>query len=166
VTNAIIALLSWSIRLVEASAPRAAPPRHANGLRTSCLSPQQVPERYRSPAPSNCRRWPKTGSRRSPRSAIPKRRNTVSDGSAFGEPETTSGPPSVAMTRASSGEPNQKIPIVSPAAKAAPSSLHRLRSSGGTDFGAKIASGVCACVQTMIGSAMARSRQPVAMRSI
>ena len=75
-------------------------------------------------------------------------------------------PPSVAMTRASSGEPNQKIPIVSPAAKAAPSSLHRLRSSGGTDFGAKIASGVCACVQTMMGSAMARSRQPVAMRSI
>ena len=75
-------------------------------------------------------------------------------------------PPSVAMTRASSGEPNQKIPIVSPAAKAAPSSLHRLRSSGATDFGAKIASDVCACVQTMIGSAMGRSRQPVAMRSI
>ena len=33
-------------------------------------------------------------------------------------------------------------------------------------FGARIASGVCACVQTINGGAMAFSRQPVQMRSI
>jgi hypothetical protein len=33
-------------------------------------------------------------------------------------------------------------------------------------FGARIASGVCACVQTMSGSATSLRRQPVAMRAI
>src|SRR4051794_5260602 len=61
---------------------------------------------------------------------------------------------------------HQKIPIVRPADKTEPSSSHRRSSLAEIDFGAKIASGVCACVQTMIGSAMARSRQPVAIRSI
>ena len=45
-------------------------------------------------------------------------------------------------------------------------SSHRRSSLQEIDFERKIASGICACVQTMIGLAMARSRQPVAIRSI
>src|SRR3954464_2522149 len=59
-----------------------------------------------------------------------------------------------------------ETPMASPAASAAPSSSHRARSSLPITLGAKIASGVWAWVQTMIGSATARSRHPVAIRSI
>ena len=60
----------------------------------------------------------------------------------------------------------QKIPIAIPAASAAPSSSQRPRSSAPIVFGARMASGVWAWVQTMSGSATARSRQPMQMRSI
>lgn len=62
--------------------------------------------------------------------------------------------------------PVQKTPMANPAASAAPSSSHRPRSSLLITLGAKNASGVWAWVQTTIGSATARSRHPVAIRSI
>ena len=48
----------------------------------------------------------------------------------------------------------------------APSSRQRASSSGAICFGARIASGVCACVLTISAGATAFSRQPVQMRSI
>ena len=47
----------------------------------------------------------------------------------------------------------------------APSSSQRAISGAAIVLGARIASGVWAWVQTMSGSATARSRQPVAMRA-
>ena len=47
---------------------------------------------------------------------------------------------------------------------AAPRSRQRSSSAGAMVLGARIASAVCARVQTMSGSAAGRSRQPVAMR--
>jgi len=55
---------------------------------------------------------------------------------------------------------------VSPAARAAPSSAQRARSSGPICFVRRICSGVCAWVHTISASATCFRRQPVAMRSI
>src|SRR5271170_5757938 len=60
----------------------------------------------------------------------------------------------------------QKIPNAIPEANDAPSSSHGFNSRSGICFGLRISSGVCACVQMMMGSAIGLSRQPVAMRSI
>ena len=52
-----------------------------------------------------------------------------------------------------------------PAASVAPSVRHRSRSLAEMVFGARIASGVWACVQMIKGSATALKRQPVAIRA-
>ncbi len=66
------------------------------------------------------------------------------------------------LSRAAS--PRQKIPAASPAASAAPRSRAVARSCSGTVFIARICSGVCAPLRTIVGGATSFSRSPVAMR--
>jgi hypothetical protein len=60
----------------------------------------------------------------------------------------------------------QKMPAAKPAARVSPRSRQRSRSAAGMIFGARIASGVCARVRTINGSATVRRRHPVVMRAI
>ena len=57
------------------------------------------------------------------------------------------------------------LPAAKPAASPAPNSAQRARSSASMTLGARMRSGVCAWVQTIMPGAICFSRQPVAMRS-